>query len=121
MLATQDLQPSEFSQLAFEERPDDGADVDKELIRKCRERDLLDLEIASLAAQHAEGDTWDHAGFQQRDRLDAIQLPHDEQRRRGPDRGRQEPLANAGERSGSRAGRDWVRAYQGDGADGECT
>jgi hypothetical protein len=63
MLATQDLQPSEFSQLAFEERPDDGADVDKELIGKCRERDLLDLEIASLAAQHAEGDTWDRAGF----------------------------------------------------------
>src|SRR3981081_4312350 len=63
MLATQDLQPSEFSQLAFEERPDDGAEVDKELIGKCRERDLLDLEIASLAAQHAEGDTWDRAGF----------------------------------------------------------
>ena len=37
MLATQDLQPSEFSQLAFEERPDDGVDVDNELIGKCRE------------------------------------------------------------------------------------
>src|ERR1700716_2155530 len=63
MLATQDLQPSEFSQLAFEERPDDVSDLDRELIRKCLERDLLDLEIASLAAQHAEGDTWDQAGF----------------------------------------------------------
>jgi hypothetical protein len=37
-------------------------DLAKELIRKCRERDLLDLEIAGLAAQFAEDDVWDQDG-----------------------------------------------------------
>ena len=34
----------------------------EELIRLCRERDLLDLQIAALAAQFAEGDVWDQDG-----------------------------------------------------------
>jgi hypothetical protein len=38
------------------------AAVGEELIRLCRERDLLDLQIAALAAQFAEGDAWDLDG-----------------------------------------------------------
>jgi hypothetical protein len=38
------------------------AAVGEELIRLCRERDLLDLQIAALAAQFAEGDVWDLDG-----------------------------------------------------------
>jgi hypothetical protein len=38
------------------------AAIGEELIRLCRERDLLDLQIAALAAQFAEGDAWDWDG-----------------------------------------------------------
>jgi hypothetical protein len=38
------------------------AAVGEELICLCRERDLLDLEIAALAAQFAEGEQWDLDG-----------------------------------------------------------
>jgi hypothetical protein len=36
--------------------------VGEELIRLCGERDLLDLQIAGVAAQFAEGDEWDREG-----------------------------------------------------------
>src|SRR3981081_283999 len=36
--------------------------VGEELIRLCRERDLLDLQIAAVAAHFAEGDAWDLDG-----------------------------------------------------------
>src|SRR5260370_37204475 len=38
------------------------AAVGEELIRLCREGDLLDLQIAAVAAQFAEGDQWDIDG-----------------------------------------------------------
>src|SRR5216683_3595380 len=36
--------------------------VGEELIRLCSERDLLDLQIAGVAARFAEGDEWDREG-----------------------------------------------------------
>jgi hypothetical protein len=63
MLATQDVQASDASQLAFEERSDDGAEVAEELRQVLHESDLLQLRAAGLAARFAATKYYDEQGY----------------------------------------------------------
>src|SRR6202022_2059114 len=63
MLATQDVQPSEFSQLAFDERSVDGAEEAKELKQIFRQVDLLLLQASVVAARFAAKNYYDEGGF----------------------------------------------------------
>ena len=61
MLATQDVQAT--SQLAFEQRSDDGAEVAEELKQVLHKSDLLQLEAAGLAARFAATKYYDEQGY----------------------------------------------------------
>jgi hypothetical protein len=63
MLATQDLQPSTATQLAFEVRFDPDAVVAEELKQALHERHLLDLRASRLAARFAATSYYDRARF----------------------------------------------------------
>jgi len=63
MLATQDVQSSAGSQLAFEERSNDGAEVAEELKQVLHESDLLQLRAADLAARFAATKYYDEQGY----------------------------------------------------------
>src|SRR6202158_1786585 len=63
MLATQDVQPSEFSQLAFDERSVDGAEEANELKQIFRQVDLLLLQASGVAARFAATNYHDEGGF----------------------------------------------------------
>jgi len=63
MLATQDVQPSEFSQLAFDERSVDGAEEANELKQIFRQMDLLLLQASGVAARFAATNYYDEGGF----------------------------------------------------------
>src|SRR6202521_3092988 len=63
MLATQDVQSSAASQLAFEERSNDGAEVAEELKQVLHESDLLQLRAADLAARFAATNYYDEQGY----------------------------------------------------------
>src|SRR3981081_1431109 len=63
MLATQDVQASAASQLAFEERSNDGAEVAQELRQVLHESDLVQLRAAGLAARFAATRYYDEQGY----------------------------------------------------------
>jgi hypothetical protein len=63
MLATQDVQASAASQLAFEEHSDGGAEVAEELKQVLHKSDLLQLEAAGLAARFAATKYYDEQGY----------------------------------------------------------
>src|SRR6202171_2317152 len=63
MLATQDVQSSAGSQLAFEERSNDGAEVAEELKQVLHQSDLLQLRAADLAARFAATKYYDEQGY----------------------------------------------------------
>src|SRR6202048_236340 len=63
MLATQDVQPLEFSQLAFDERSVDGAEEANELKQIFRQVDLLLLQASGVAARFAAKNYHDEGGF----------------------------------------------------------
>src|SRR3977135_1748520 len=63
MLATQDVQASAASQLAFEERSNEGAEVAEELRQVLHESDLLQLHAAGLAARFAATKYYDEQGY----------------------------------------------------------
>src|ERR1700687_4203682 len=63
MLATQDVQPSEFSQLAFDERSVDGAEEANELKRFSRQGNLRLLRASGVAALFAAKPYYEEQGF----------------------------------------------------------
>src|SRR3977135_3988623 len=63
MLATQDVQASAASQLAFEERSNEGAEEAEELRQVLHESDLLQLRAAGSAALFAATKYYDEQGY----------------------------------------------------------
>jgi hypothetical protein len=63
MLATQDVQPSAGTQLAFEERSEGNSELAEELRQVLHERHLLDLRASRLAARFAATNEYDDHGF----------------------------------------------------------
>jgi hypothetical protein len=63
MLATQDLQPAATTQLAFEERSDEGAEEADEVKRLLRQADLLLLRAADAAARFSATKYYDNHGY----------------------------------------------------------
>src|SRR6266850_7790 len=63
MLATQDLQPSAASQLAFEERSSGNSELAEELRREVHEQHQSQLRASRLAARFAATNEYDEQGF----------------------------------------------------------
>ena len=63
MLATQDVQASAGSQLAFEERSNEGAEEAEEPRQVLHQSDLLQLRAAGLAARFAATKYYDEQGY----------------------------------------------------------
>jgi Domain of unknown function (DUF222) len=63
MLATQDLQPAATTQLAFEERSDEGAEEAEEVKRLLHQADLLLLAAADAAARFSATKYYDNHGY----------------------------------------------------------
>src|SRR6202048_859095 len=63
MLATQDVEPSEFPQLAFDERSVDGAEEADELKQIFGQVDFLLLQASTVAARLAGTNYFDEGGF----------------------------------------------------------
>ena len=63
MLATQDVQPSAATQLAFVELPGGNSELADELLKVLHQKHLLDLRAAGLAVRFADTDEFDKQGF----------------------------------------------------------